>query len=216
MSERRPSRPASTAAAASIGNRPGSAPRRRNARCSSRLEQLIAPRHGGVHRLLTLGKIAWRRPSTAARPRRGGGADPRRSAPSSTAPPARARAAARRGAGRSPRPSAPFADVSRNRAARRGRVRRTVARPVSARDRPATVASALGVQRERPDGVFPLAAHAERGAAGRQHPQRCDRAQQIRDRAAPRPAPARSCRAPAASADPSHADARAPRQDRAP
>ncbi len=53
-----PSPPARTAAAASIGKRPGSAPRRRNTRCSFGGEQLIAPGDRRVHRLLAFGEIA--------------------------------------------------------------------------------------------------------------------------------------------------------------
>ena len=52
------SRPATTAAAASIGNRPGSAPRRRNTRCSCGAKQLITPGDRRVHRLLAFREIA--------------------------------------------------------------------------------------------------------------------------------------------------------------
>ena len=55
----KPHRPARTAAAASIGKRPGSAPKRRKARCSSGLKQLITPGDRRIHRLLAFGKIAW-------------------------------------------------------------------------------------------------------------------------------------------------------------
>ena len=60
-------------------------------------------------------------------------------------------------------------------------------------------------QRERSDGVLPLAAHAERSAAGDQQAQRRDRRQRDLRPAAPRPGRARNCRAPATSGDPSHA-----------
>ena len=93
----------------------------------------------------------------------------------------------------------PFADV-RRKSGCTSRTRSTNSRTAGERARSAgDVASDVHLQRERSDGVLPLSSHTERGAAGDQHSERRRPMSGDPRPAAPRPGPARNCRAPATS-----------------
>ncbi len=174
------SRPARTAAAASIGKRPGSAPRRRERMLLVRAKELIAPGDRRIHRLLAFGQIA-----------RAGGREQNVVPQSAEQILGRQHFHPRGCELERERQGIQPATNRRHGGAVRGReakVRLHVPNPSTkephrgrARQIRGRHRTRIPCQLERSDGVLPLSPDTERSAAGDQHSERRDRCQEIDD-----------------------------------